>query len=221
MARTLIRIDRNGTKYFADDTCKRCGGAGERSEWYYTGMTCYECGGTGRSAPYIEKEYTPEYAEALRERRAEREAKKLGYASAQEMREAREAEAARREAQRIAEEEAEAARVKAEQERVAALKARSNYVGTVGEKLTATVTWEGSPYFERRSFTGYGTERCYIHRFRDADGNLIIWKSCAGFPLVGADEGCTVVISGTVKEHSEYKGEKQTYILRAKVKYPA
>ena len=108
-----------------------------------------------------------------------------------------------------------------EEERIKALKARSNYVGTVGEKLTATVTWEGSPYFERRAFSGYGTERVYIHRFRDADGNLIIWKSCSGFPVVGASEGETFVVTGTVKEHSEYKDEKQTFILRAKVKYPA
>lgn len=214
MARTLIRIDRNGTKYYADDTCKRCGGAGERSEWYYTGMTCYECGGTGRSNPRIEKVYTPEYQAVLDERRAEREAKKLGYASAQEMRKAREAEAARREAQRIAEEEAEAARVKAEQERVAALKARSNYVGTVGEKLTATVTWEGSTYFERRSYSGYGTETCYIHSFRDTSGNKLVWKTTKGLSL---EEGQTVSLTGTVKDHSEYHNEKQTVLTRCRV----
>lgn len=221
MARTLIRIDRNGTKYWADDTCKRCGGAGQRSEWYYTGMTCWECGGTGRTDPHIEKEYTPEYEAVLAERRAEREAKKRGYASAEAMRVAMQAEAERKEAERQAQEAREEARRKAEEERIKVLKARSNYVGTVGEKLTATATWEGSPYFERRAFSGYGTERVYIHRFRDADGNLIIWKSCSGFPVVGASEGETFVVTGTVKEHSEYKDEKQTFILRAKVKYPA
>lgn len=221
MARTLIRIDRNGTKYWSDDTCRRCGGQGERSEWYYTGCICYECGGTGRSKARLEKEYTPEHAAVLEERRAEREAKKLGYASAEAMRAAREAEAARREAERQAEEEREEARRKAEEERIAALKARSHYVGTVGEKLTAQVTWEGSPYYERRGFGGYGTERVYIHRFRDADGNLLIWKSCCGFPILGANEGETFSVTGTVKEHSEYKDEKQTFILRAKVKRPA
>ena len=218
MARTLIRIDKNGTKYWSDDTCRRCGGAGERSEWYYTGCTCYECGGTGRSTPRLEKEYTPEHAALLEARRAEREAKKLGYASAEAMRAAREAEAARREAERQAEEERIEAERKAEEERLAALKARSQYVGTVGEKLTAEVTWEGSPYFERRGFGGYGTERVYIHRFRDADGNLLIWRSCCGFPIVGASEGQQVKVTGTVKEHSDYKGEKQTILLRAKVK---
>lgn len=221
MARQLIRIDKNGTKYWADDTCRRCGGAGQRSEWHYTGLTCWGCGGTGRAKCRVEKEYTDEYAAVLKERRANREAKKLGYASAEEMRLAREAEAARREAERIAEEERAEAERKAKAEREAALKARSHYIGNVGEKLTATVVYEGSPYYERRGFGGYGTERVYIHRFRDADGNLLIWRSACGFPILNANEGETFVVTGTVKDHSEYKGEKQTFILRAKVKRPA
>jgi len=220
MGRTLIRVDRNGTKYFADDTCRRCGGVGERSEWYYTGLVCFECGGTGRSKPRIEKEYTPEYAAVLEERRLNREARKLGFESVEAMRKAEEEETARREAERKAEEERREAERKAEEERQAALKARSNYVGTVGEKLTTTAVYEGSPYYERRGFGGYGTERVYIHRFRDADGNLVIWKSCCGFPILNANEGETFTVTGTVKEHSEYKGEKQTFILRAKVKRP-
>lgn len=221
MARTLIRIDRNGTKYWADDTCKRCGGAGQRSEWYYTGMTCWECGGTGRTDPHIEKEYTPEYAALLKERRDNREARKRGYADADAMRKAQEAEAARKEAERIEREAREAAERKAEEERIKALKARSNFVGTIGEKLTINATYEGSPYFERRGFGGYGTERVYVHRFRDADGNLIIWRSACGFPILNANEGEAFTVTGTVKEHSEYKDEKQTFILRAKVRRPA
>lgn len=221
MARVLIRIDRNGTKYWADDTCKRCGGAGQRSEWYYTGLTCYECGGTGHTTPRIEKEYTQEYADLLKERRLAREAKKLGYASVAEMHEAQAKEAARREAERQAEEARKEAERKAAEERIKAQKARSDYVGTIGEKLTATVTYEGSPYYERRGFGGYGTERVYIHRFRDADGNLIIWRSPCGFPILNANEGEAFTVTGTVKEHSEYKDEKQTFILRAKVRRPA
>lgn len=48
--RVYIRTDRNGTKYFADYTCKRCGGQGGLPQWIYTGYTCYECGGTGVAA---------------------------------------------------------------------------------------------------------------------------------------------------------------------------
>ena len=57
-----LRTDKNGTKYYANYTCPRCGGAGGSDKWAFTGWTCYECGGTGESStPVIEKEYTPEY----------------------------------------------------------------------------------------------------------------------------------------------------------------
>lgn len=75
--RVYIRTDRNGTKYFADYTCKRCGGQGGLPQWIYTGYTCYECGGTGVAAkPEIFKEYTPEYAAKLEERRSKAREKK-------------------------------------------------------------------------------------------------------------------------------------------------
>ena len=46
---TLIRTDRNGTKYFTGMvTCPRCGGAGGADAWKATGWTCYECGGDGK-----------------------------------------------------------------------------------------------------------------------------------------------------------------------------
>ena len=65
-----FKTDKNGTKYYYDYTCPRCGGAGESDNWYRTGRICYECGGTGkRSNPKIVKEYTPEYQAKLNARR--------------------------------------------------------------------------------------------------------------------------------------------------------
>ena len=65
-----FKTDRNGTKYYYDCTCSRCGGAGESDNWWRTGKLCYECGGTGkRRNPKIVKEYTPEYQAKLIERR--------------------------------------------------------------------------------------------------------------------------------------------------------
>lgn len=73
-----IRTDRNGTKYFEDWTCPRCGGAGEAQKWEYTGKICWGCGGTGRRPkPLIVKEYTPEHEAKLEARRKAREAKRL------------------------------------------------------------------------------------------------------------------------------------------------
>lgn len=68
-----LRTDKNGTKYYANYTCPRCGGAGGSDKWAFTGWTCYECGGTGESpTPVIEKEYTPEYRAKLDERARKR-----------------------------------------------------------------------------------------------------------------------------------------------------
>lgn len=74
----LIKVDRNGTKHWADYTCRRCGGQGGLEQWAYTGFTCYDCGGSGEAIkPYIWKEYTPEYQAKLDAQREKREAKKL------------------------------------------------------------------------------------------------------------------------------------------------
>ena len=74
----LIKVDKNGTKYYADYTCQRCGGAGASDRWLYTGRTCYDCGGSGKSAiPHIYKVYTPEYQAKLDARRAKRNEKRI------------------------------------------------------------------------------------------------------------------------------------------------
>lgn len=72
-----VRTDRNGTRYFHDYTCSRCGGAGGADAWIYTGYTCYKCGGTGRQEkPEVIKVYTPEHEAKLEKDRAARRAKR-------------------------------------------------------------------------------------------------------------------------------------------------
>lgn len=74
----LIKVDKNGTKYWGNMTCPRCGGAGGADQWAYTGWTCYECGGSGqRMTPYVWKEYTPEYQAKLDARRKKAHDKKI------------------------------------------------------------------------------------------------------------------------------------------------
>lgn len=73
-----FKTDKNGTKYFYDWNCPRCGGAGFAQKWQYTGGYCFECGGTGkRSQPKIVKEYTDEYAAKLAARHAAKVAKQV------------------------------------------------------------------------------------------------------------------------------------------------
>lgn len=198
---TLIKIDRNGSKYYEGlITCDRCGGAGGAAAWKETGWTCYKCNGTGKvHGKWIER--TPEYQAKLDARRAAKaqaraaEYQKQAAEHEEEMRKAAEEQAAR-----IAEREAE--------------KAISKHVGQIGERITINATFDHSAWFTFR--LGWSTETMYIHTFKDPDGNVLIWKTSSR-SLSNLEEGDAVQLTGTVKDHNEYKGEKQTVLTRCKV----
>lgn len=209
----LIKIDRNGSKHYEGMmTCDRCQGRG----WFATGVcngqlvpshvdnaVCYKCHGEGKVyGKWIER--TPEYQAKLD---ARRQAK--AEAQAAEYEKQRKEQEAKMEAERLAKE--------AEKARIKALKAISQHVGQVGDKLDLTATFDHTAWFECRSFTGYGTTTMYIHTFKDADGNVLIWKTSNGLGSMGLQEGDLVQIKGTVKDHSEYKDEKQTVLTRCKI----
>lgn len=67
MGKRLIRTDKNGTQYWVDDRCPKCGGTGF-IQCYYDGGVCYQCGGSGYGQTSW-KVYTPEYQAKLDERR--------------------------------------------------------------------------------------------------------------------------------------------------------
>lgn len=207
----LIKVDRNGTKYWEElVSCDRCGGAGGWDGWSATGWKCYKCGGNGKMLD-VRKEYTPEYEAKLAERRRKAAEKREAERKAYELEHAAEIAAKEAERQRMeAEREAEA-------RRVAELKANSDHVGTVGEKIAAEAVYEFSAHYEVKSFSGFGTETRYIHKFRTDDGNVLVWKTGRGIGDKVNGNGVRVRITGTVKEHSEYDGEKQTALLRCKV----
>ena len=215
----LIKVDRNGSKHYEGMvTCERCGGLG----YYAIGImndhlvlspldngVCWKCGGAGKvKSKWIER--TPEYQAKLD---ARREAK-------------RKAEAEKRAKEQA---EAEAIRKAEEEKRIAEEKARkaiSQYVGNKGERITVKATYVKSSWFEIRSFKGYGTDTMYIHTFKDVDGNKLIWKtgSSLGTWLENGEwqtheYGEPVDLTGTVKEHSEYKDEKQTVLIRCKLNW--
>lgn len=210
MEKKLIKIDRNGSKHFEGHiTCDRCQGRGEY--WWgamiyemgatnprpqYSGV-CFKCNGAGVVlGKWIER--TPEYQAKLD---AKREAKW------EKIRAEREAEAEKHMAEREA--------IKAEREaRIKAEKAVSQYVGEVGQRISEMVTFLFSGSYEVRSFSGYGTETMYVHNFKDEAGNKLVWKTSK---WLGFEDGTQVKLTGTVKEHSDYKEEKQTVLTRCKV----
>ena len=96
---------------------------------------------------------------------------------------------------------------KAKAEARNAANAVSNYLGKVGERITIKVkeamvitSWE----------TVYGTT--WLNKIVDESGNILIWKSSSLAQIKSGD-----TIKGTVKEHSEYDGTKQTVVARCKI----
>ena len=201
---TLIRVDKNGTKYYEGLVpCSRCGGAGGADKWNETGWTCYKCGGTGTQAGKW-KEYTPEHEAKLAEQRRKR-AEKYLRDHEQEIREREEARA-----KAEAERKAELERLEAEER---AEKAKSQYYGSVGDKIETKAIYKFSAWYECKSFAGYGMETHYIHTFKIGDDTLV-WKTTSG---LGLEQETEVTLKGTIKEHTEYKDEKQTILTRCKV----
>ena len=272
-----LRTDKNGTEYYADYTCRRCGGHGGAKAWAYTGWTCYECGGTGIAAkPSIVKKYTPEYEAVLAERRAKR-AEKARQERLAEIRshmdetyashgfgpDGKQYAVVERDSYTIKDELKEAgARWDSNMKRwtfpqkpekwqtvevafdelyeidetygsvdyrydvdakalvnsrIQIPESTSVFVGEVGKRATFDVTligtrsWEISDPFGRPD-----TQTLYM--FEDTDGNSIVWKTTSfGISAGEHPVGSRLSIKGTVKDHKEYKGVKQTVLQRVSV----
>lgn len=91
----------------------------------------------------------------------------------------------------------------------------SQYVGQVGDRLDLVVIFKKRSTYDIPSYAGWGTDTVGINVFRDDAGNCFIWKSTSAFFNIA--EGSKVRLRGTVKEHSDYKGTKQTILQRCKV----
>ena len=271
----LIKIDKNGTKVFADYRCSHCGGAGGADAWKFTGWTCWSCGGTGkRSKPAIFKEYTPEYRAKLDEMRAKRLEKKLaeerahvdelnadfykrnGFdadgnmwivlgnsydlkdslkemgckfikalscwssdhelesvktvkVSASDLYETDEAGVYLWRWMKVAE---GLGIIQKANDELRASESKSSYVGNIGDKIEVKAKLTKCHSYD--STFNYHTVTTFINIFTDEAGNVYVWKSTAYFDA-GLDE--PVILKGTIKDHSEYNGIKQTILTRCKV----
>lgn len=83
----------------------------------------------------------------------------------------------------------------------------SDHVGTVGDKITVTVS-----VLSAGSFFGRFGETT-IYKMKDETGNVFTWFSSSMSTLF---EGATYEITGTVKKHDEFRGVKQTILTRCK-----
>lgn len=91
----------------------------------------------------------------------------------------------------------------------------SEYVGAIGDKLDAQVTFIKYFSYERNAYRGWGTELVRIYKFLDANGNILIWNTTAWLEV---EEGKQYQLTGSIAEHKEYAGDKQTILKRCKIK---
>jgi hypothetical protein len=89
----------------------------------------------------------------------------------------------------------------------------SAFVGAVKERLTLTLKVTGIRYIDRyNQYTGQDEVTVLYTLLDDATGNVFKWF--ASREALGEDLDVTVTIKGTVKNHEEYKGTKQTILTR-------
>lgn len=205
----LVRVDRNGSKHYEGYiTCDRCGGSGIFAYAVINGVivptivddgVCHKCNGAGKVyGKWIER--TAEYQAKL-------DAKREAKWAAEEARIKAEREA--REAKERAEREAREAEIKAQ-------KAISKHFGQIGERISINAIYIRTGSWEQRMFgSNFATTTMYCHTFKDFEGNVFTWKTQNNICLE-CDTNVTLV--GTIKEHSEYKDEKQTVLTRCKIK---
>ncbi len=281
---TLIKIDRNGTHYYSDSKCPKCGGEGYiRGYEHVEGGLCFLCNGTGHySTQFVVR--TAEYEKKLTEKRLAKARKAapetnrkyfqmlglaedgstwivLGdtFAIKNELKAAGakydiylgwhfDHEQKRFPTFKMTKDTdlhdpEEEIRFLTEHldgtfqlapgrcldrflrdvrdQYAASQEPESHYVGEIGDRIEIEVEYTHQAIFENTYH--YQAVTTYIHSFKDADGNILIWKTGNGLAkevdgkYIYIQLGEKLHIKGTVKEHSEYRHRPQTVLTRCKV----
>ena len=103
------------------------------------------------------------------------------------------------------------ARARAERDAARAARKPSEYVGTPKVRQSfGTVTLD--------FVTGYDTDYGYttVLKFLTPEGNVLVWKATST-DVTREDVGKKYELTGTVKKHEDYKGQKQTILNRCKL----
>lgn len=102
-------------------------------------------------------------------------------------------------------------KIKAAEDSLKAKNSTSEHVGEIGDKIEAEVTLSFYTCWE--SDFGYNNVT-YLYTFKDEKGNVYTWKTGN---YINKEKGTKFSIKGTIKDHSEYKGIKQTVLTRCKI----
>lgn len=270
----LIREDKNGTRYYTDYTCPKCGGTGYIDYFAHVQKgQCFKCGGSGEwehGLKVVKESYRKKLdarrLEKARAMAAERNAayfKKMGLASdgsfwvvmgdTFSIKDELKAKGARfhhsigwyfaekvdgYDMERVgldSEKEIDGDTYKAFFESadgtisfgydlhtfIVALKAdykaardTSIYYGEPKQRITHKVKLKEVYSFET-NYT-YRGETSYLYLFEDSENHVFTWRTSTGFG-VDLKNGAEITIKGTIKEHREYKGTRQTVLTRCKM----
>lgn len=256
------RTDRNGTRYFWDNTCPRCGGTGHLHGYEYVqGGICFKCEGSGVvEKPRTIKVYTEAHGAKLKAGREARAQQKeierlekarasrgewlsklgfgnedgtyvlymvkgntysikdelkalgckfqpsIGWYSAQPL---DGYECQRFTEDQVVDKSQEYSIVWKDKSEIEAQKeyepSASEWVGEVGERIEKVF------HFDKLVWRGAGVagKTSYMWLMSDEDGNAYKWSTSCYY-----EEGDAVKLRATVKDHSEYKGTKQTVVTR-------
>lgn len=105
----------------------------------------------------------------------------------------------------------------------------SDFIAQPKKRLDMVLTLVNDYEYEGTRYSYYDTARCHIYTFRDSEGNCVIWKTKniilhdwededGHFHTDVAEIGDKVTMKATVKEHSEFRGVRQTVINRPAIK---
>lgn len=86
--------------------------------------------------------------------------------------------------------------------------AKSDYYGKIGDKIDITGKINRAGHYE----TQFGT--VVIFKIIDADGNIFVWKTTT---YIDIENDSFVNVRGTIKDHNEFRNEKQTVLTRCKI----
>lgn len=98
------------------------------------------------------------------------------------------------------------------QKQISETKLISQFQFNIGDKVVVEVTYVKS--FNFTSYYGPRPTTSYIHMFKDINGNVFKWSTSK--PLTN-EYNSKITLQGTVKQHDEYKNEKQTILTRCKL----
>jgi hypothetical protein len=265
---SLIKIDKNGTHWYVDNRCPKCGGDGILPFYGHVenGM-CFKCMGSGEGKQKF-KVYTEEYSKALAEKRLDRNRKKalaqnpawlekegfspdgktwivLGktYEIKDQLKEAGakfnpflgwhfnhkpedlptheiSVDTETPYGEPIVESgEYGAYRYNLDHSLIedyvkdindkylASIAPETRFIGEVGDKVSfEAITGKCVVCFD----TQWGVS--FIYKFTTAEGDTLVWKTSKDLDLDNP-----INIKGTIKDHKEYRGVKETELTRCRV----